>query len=112
MILIRNYGFGGCFTRPTADLGSQLPPRICHVEACRPRRSTLKDRPSALGRNIGSFNWQRAIVAVIAAALIPVATSVDALAALAIVAALAAGLIAYEAIRFREARKRIRALLA
>ena len=47
-----------------------------------------------------------------AAALIPVAMRVDALAALAAVAALAAGLIAYEAIRFREARRRIRTRLA
>ena len=63
-------------------------------------------------RNIGSLNVQRLLVAVAAAALIPVATSVDALVALALVAALASGMIAYEAIRFREARKRIRTRLA
>ncbi len=63
-------------------------------------------------RNIGSLNWQRVLVAVVAAALILVAVSVDAIAALAAVAALAAGLIAYEAIRFREARRRIRTRLA
>ena len=62
-------------------------------------------------RNIGSLNGQRVLVAGVAVALIPVATRVDALVALA-VAALTAGLIAYEAIRFRDARKRIRAHLA
>jgi hypothetical protein len=41
-------------------------------------------------------------------ALIPVAHSVDALPALSIVAAACCGLIAYEAIRFREARDRVR----
>jgi low temperature requirement protein LtrA len=63
-------------------------------------------------RNIGSLNRQRVLAAVVAAALIPVATEIDALAALALVAALTAGLIAYEAIRFREPRRKIRARLA
>jgi low temperature requirement protein LtrA len=63
-------------------------------------------------RNIGSLNGQRLLVAAVAVALIPVATQVDALLALIGVTALAAGLIAYEAIRFRDARKRIRTLLA
>ena len=34
---VRTYGFPGGLTRPTGDLGLQLPPRIDHVEACRPR---------------------------------------------------------------------------
>jgi low temperature requirement protein LtrA len=63
-------------------------------------------------RGLGSVSPQRVVVAVVAAALIPVATRVDALVALALVAALTAGLIAHEAIRFRDARKRIRAHLA
>src|SRR4051794_14437349 len=37
MIMVRTYGFPGCFTRPTGDLDSQLSPRFVHVEACRPR---------------------------------------------------------------------------
>ena len=49
--------------------------------------------------------------AVLCAALIAPATTVDARAALAAVAAVCAGLIAYEAIRFREARARVRAAL-
>ena len=43
-----------------------------------------------------------------AARCVPLGTEVDALAALALVAAIAAGLIAYEAIRFRESRARVR----
>ena len=60
-------------------------------------------------RNIGSVNKQRLVVAVLAAAFIPVATEVDALVTLSAMAALACGLIAYEAIRFAEARRRVRA---
>src|SRR3954451_20478939 len=36
-MIVRTYGFPGCFTRPTGDLDSQLSPRYVHVEACRPR---------------------------------------------------------------------------
>ena len=60
-------------------------------------------------RNIGTLNRQRLVVAVVAAALTPVATRVDALMTLALVACLTAGLIAYEARRFRDVRARIRA---
>jgi len=59
-------------------------------------------------RNIGTLNRQRLVVAAVAAALIPVATQIDALATLGLIAALTSGLIAYEAIRFREARSRVR----
>ena len=59
-------------------------------------------------RNIGTLNLQRLVVAAVAAALIPVATQIDALATLGLIAALTSGLIAYEAIRFREARSRVR----
>ena len=60
-------------------------------------------------RNIGTLNKQRVVVAAVAAALILPATQVDALVTVALLAALTGGLIAYEAIRFREARHRIRA---
>jgi low temperature requirement protein LtrA len=59
-------------------------------------------------RNVGTLNKQRLVTALVLAALIPVAHEVDALPALAIVAAACCGLIAYEALRFREARDRIR----
>jgi low temperature requirement protein LtrA len=62
-------------------------------------------------RNIGTLNRQRVVVAILAAALVPVAIHVDALWSLALVTVLSAALIAYEAIRFREARVRIRARL-
>jgi len=59
-------------------------------------------------RNVRTWNKQRVVVAVICLALIPLLHSVDALIALAIIAAALASLIAYEALRFREARGRIR----
>ena len=60
-------------------------------------------------RNIGTLNKQRVVVALIAGALILPATRVGALVTVALLATLTAGLITYEAIRFREARQRIRA---
>jgi low temperature requirement protein LtrA len=59
-------------------------------------------------RNVGSWNPRRLLVAVLLLALVPLATEVPSLVALAGVAALLCGLIAYEAIRFAEARDRIR----
>ena len=60
-------------------------------------------------RNVGSLNRQRIVAAAALLAVIPLATRVSALTALALVAAILAGLIGYEALRFREARARIRA---
>ena len=60
-------------------------------------------------RSVGTLNRQRAFTALLALALIPYATSVDALAALIGVAALMAGLAAYEALRFRQRRAELRA---
>jgi low temperature requirement protein LtrA len=60
-------------------------------------------------RNVGTLNRQRLVAALLCLALIPVITELDALVALAIAAWIASGLIAYEAIRFREARARVRA---
>jgi low temperature requirement protein LtrA len=59
-------------------------------------------------RNVGSLNKQRCVASVVLLALIPIATEVDALIAVLLVAAVSCGLIAYEAIRFREARDRVR----
>jgi low temperature requirement protein LtrA len=59
-------------------------------------------------RNRGTVNRQRLVVAGICLALIPVGTHAHALVTLACLAAVCAGLIAYEAIRFREARARVR----
>ena len=61
-------------------------------------------------RNIGTLNRQRCVAIVVALALIPVATRADAVVTLALVAGLCASLIAYEAVRFAEARTRMRAL--
>jgi low temperature requirement protein LtrA len=59
-------------------------------------------------RNMHSINVQRLLAAVICVALIPLATSADAVWALVAIALALIGLIAYEALRFREARSRIR----
>jgi len=59
-------------------------------------------------RNLGTWNRQRAVAAVLLAAVTPLALVIPALATLAIVAAIWIVLVAYEAIRFREARARVR----
>ncbi len=59
-------------------------------------------------RNVGSFNYQRLVVAALLACLIPVATALPALLALAMVTMVVCGLIAFEALRYAEARDRIR----
>ena len=59
-------------------------------------------------RNVRSVNTQRLVVAVLLVALIPVAVELPALATLGVAAALCVGLIAFEAIRYAEARDRIR----
>jgi low temperature requirement protein LtrA len=59
-------------------------------------------------RNVGSWNPRRALVAALLLAFWPLATQIPALAALAVVAALAWALIAWEALGFAEARDRVR----
>jgi low temperature requirement protein LtrA len=68
--------------------------------------STLKRR------NIGSFNYPRLVAAAALTALAPAATRLPALVSLALVAAVACGLIAYEMRRYAETRDRIRHLEA
>ena len=60
-------------------------------------------------RILGSFSPHRAFAAAALLALIPLALGADALVALAAVAAVLAGLIAYEAVHFRDERARVRA---
>jgi low temperature requirement protein LtrA len=59
-------------------------------------------------RNVHSVNRQRLACAIVLVALVPVAVEVPALATLALLAGLLTALIAYEALRFAEARDRIR----
>ncbi|HEX8122801.1 MAG TPA: low temperature requirement protein A [Solirubrobacteraceae bacterium] len=59
-------------------------------------------------RNIHTLNRQRLVVAVLLVALIPLALEIAALATLAVLAGVLAALIAYEALRFSEARARLR----
>jgi low temperature requirement protein LtrA len=59
-------------------------------------------------RNVGSFNYPRLVAAVALLALAPVARVVPALVSLALVALVVCGLIAYEVVRYAEARDRIR----
>jgi low temperature requirement protein LtrA len=59
-------------------------------------------------RNVHSLNTARLGVAILLLALIPVATVIPALAAMAIVTALMVALLSYEFVRFHEARERLR----
>jgi low temperature requirement protein LtrA len=59
-------------------------------------------------RNIGSFNYPRLVAGAVLAALAPVATELPALVSLALVTATTCVLIAYEVVRYAEARERIR----
>jgi low temperature requirement protein LtrA len=59
-------------------------------------------------RNMGSLNRQRLVAAVLCLATIPLAREAPALVALGAVAAIVVALVAYEGIRFREARLRLR----
>jgi low temperature requirement protein LtrA len=59
-------------------------------------------------RNVRSLNHGRLAAAIVLAALVPVATTIPALAALAIVAAISTGLMAYEFVFFHAARERLR----
>jgi low temperature requirement protein LtrA len=63
-------------------------------------------------RNLHTLNKQRLACAALLLALIPAAVELPALATLAILAAVLTALIAYEAIRFSEARDRVRHQLA
>jgi len=62
-------------------------------------------------RNIHTLNRQRVVAAVVCLALLPATTAMPALAALGLLAGLLAGLVAYERIRFAEARARLRSEL-
>ena len=59
-------------------------------------------------RNVRTVNPRRCLAAAVCAALIPVATRVDGVVALALVAAVCVALIAYETMRFSGARARLR----
>jgi low temperature requirement protein LtrA len=63
-------------------------------------------------RNLHTLNRQRTLTAVVLVALLPLVVSIKALAALALLAVILVALIAYEAIRFADARDRIRHELA
>ena len=60
-------------------------------------------------RMFGSVNRQRLIAALACLALIPVGTEVDALVALGLAAAVASAVIAFEALRYGETRRQVRA---
>ena len=59
-------------------------------------------------RNMRTLSRRRLVVSVALVAMLPAAVELPALATLSIVAALCAGLIAYEAIRYADARNRVR----
>ena len=59
-------------------------------------------------RNMGTLNVQRLVTAVVMVALIPVGMRVPSLTSLVILTAVLVALVAFEAVRFREARHRVR----
>ncbi|HUA74372.1 MAG TPA: low temperature requirement protein A [Solirubrobacteraceae bacterium] len=63
-------------------------------------------------RNVHTVSWRRLLCAAVLVALVPVALQLPALATLGILAALLAALIAYEAIRYADARDHVRHQLA
>jgi hypothetical protein len=58
---------------------------------------------------VRTLNKQRLVAALLCLALVPLIPEIDALIAVALAAAITSTLIAYEAIRFREHRARVRA---
>ena len=78
--------------------------------AVRRDRALLRSATSAFRlRNVHTLNVQRLVAALLCLALIPLVPEVDALVALAVAAAITSGLVAYEAVRFAESRRRLRA---
>src|SRR5262249_60674967 len=59
-------------------------------------------------RNMGTWSVRRLVCAGILVALIPISLALPALVTLGLVAVVSAGLIAYEAIRYADARERLR----
>jgi low temperature requirement protein LtrA len=59
-------------------------------------------------RNVGTVNRQRVVAAAVLVLLVPLAERIDAVWAVAAVAAVCVGLIAYEALRFGDVRTRVR----
>jgi low temperature requirement protein LtrA len=60
-------------------------------------------------RNVGSVNWARIVAALVCLALIALATQIAAVAVLGLLLAVFVALVAFEAVRYAEARARIRA---
>jgi hypothetical protein len=59
-------------------------------------------------RNVRTLNRQRLVALLVCLALIPLGTEVDAVVALALAAALTSAVIAFEALRYADARQRVR----
>jgi low temperature requirement protein LtrA len=59
-------------------------------------------------RNVGSVNRPRLLALLVCLALIPLGTEVDALVAVAVAAIVTSAVIAFETIRYAEARRRVR----
>jgi low temperature requirement protein LtrA len=59
-------------------------------------------------RNVGTLNRPRSVAIVVCVALIPLGTEVDAIVAVALAATVTSAVIAYEAIRYAETRRRVR----
>ena len=93
--------------RTLASTGTALP-TVTAVALCGGAALYLTGHVLFRLRNVHTLNKQRVVVAGLCLALIPLAASVPALVALGALAALLCSLIAYEALRFADARRRIR----
>jgi low temperature requirement protein LtrA len=93
--------------RTLAHVGTHLP-LVVAVALCGGVALYLLALSAFKRRNVGSFNRQRLVVAALLACLIPAAAGVPALLALGLVTAVTCGLIAFEVLRYAEARDRIR----
>jgi low temperature requirement protein LtrA len=59
-------------------------------------------------RNMGTVNTQRLVVAIVLLALVPLGSVLPSLASLGVLTAVLAALVAYETVRFRDVRHRVR----
>jgi len=99
--------FASAVKRTLLGIDDQLP-IVAAVALCGGVALYLLALSAFKRRNVGSFNRPRLVAAAALVALIPAAHTLAALAALGMVTAVACGLVAFEYVRYAEARDRIR----
>jgi low temperature requirement protein LtrA len=102
-IVVFAVGAKKTLAHPGVDLGT-----VSAVALCGGVALYLFTLSSFKRRNIGSFNYPRLVATAVLVALAPIATALPALLSLGLVALIGSGTIAYEVVRYAEARDRIR----